>query len=386
MKKSKLLLFAATLIMAACQPQVDRFAVSGTVAGAPDMMLYLDRMDLDRITTVDSVRLGQDGAFRFSQPAPRGCFELYRLRTGTRTIDFAVDTVCEISVTASLSDMREYLIEGSAPSLAIRDVAARQSQFIVDLKNLQQRYAGPETGVLNARTDELLAVFKSDLSNTFILSDPGSPAAYYCLFLSVNGRRIFNPYNSRQEAKTFAAVASSMDILYPQAERTMHLHNLAMKAMAKTSAPKPVSQEQIDRLRSIVVEAGIIDMELPDYKGNVHKLSDLTGKVVLLDFTAYKTDFSANYNLVLHKLYDKYSDSGFEIYQVSFDDDESFWLNASENIPWVSVRDENSLNSTILKSYNVEQLPTAFLIDREGTLVKRPDDSSELEADIEALL
>ncbi len=387
MKKSNLAVPAILLSMAACQPPVDRFAVSGVIDDAQGQIAYLEKMDIDRIVAVDSAELDEDGYFSFSQPSPDDCFELYRLRVGSKWLAFAVDSVQEIEIASELSGMQtNYVIDGSKSSVSIREVTRKQIHLIENLKELQKRYAGPQTGELDLHAAELIDVFKSELCNEYIFPNPGSPVAYYCLFLSVNGQRIFNPYASRQDAKIFAAVASSMDILYPQAGRTQYLHNLAMKAMSKTSASKPVSQQQLDWLKSIVVETGSIDIELPDYKGNMHKLSDLIGKVVLLDLTAYKTDYSANYNLALRKLYDKYAEYGFEIFQVSFDDDESFWLNSSEKIPWVSVRDESSLNSQILKSYNVSQLPTVFLIDRNGDLVERPEELAELDAKIEALL
>ena len=135
-----------------------------------------------------------------------------------------------------------------------------------------------------------------------------------------------------------------------------------------------------------MVEAGLIDIELPDYQGKNHKLSDLKGNVILLDFTAFKTDYSPNYNLLLRSLYNKYSDQGFNIYQVSVDNDESYWMNSAKNLPWICVHDESSIYSTYLKSYNVTQLPAVFLIDREGNIVERPDETNQLDEKIARLL
>lgn len=387
MKRSNLLIAAVALTIAACQPQVDRFAVSGTVTGAQGQTLYLDHMGIDAVVPVDSAKLGEDGKYSFSQPAPEGCFDIYRLRLGSKVINFAVDSVQDIEINASQADMQTaYSVSGSESSNIIKEVVGRHMQFLKDLQDVQNRYAGPQVGILSQHVGELLDVFKSDLRNGFIFSDPGSAAAYYCLFLSVNGQTVFSPQQDRQDAKTFAAVATSMDIKYPDAQRTAHLHNLALKSMAATKAPTPVSQETIDKLNSLIVESGLIEIELPDRTGVMHKLSDTKGQVVLLDFTAYKTNYSANYNLALRDLYDKFADRGFQIFQVSFDADESFWMNSSAQIPWISVHDENSLASTILNSYNVSQLPCAFIIDREGVIVQRPDELAELEASIEKLL
>ena len=134
------------------------------------------------------------------------------------------------------------------------------------------------------------------------------------------------------------------------------------------------------------METGLIEIELPDCNGKIRRLSDEKGKVVLLDFTAYKTNYSPNYNMLLRNLYNKFADQGFTIYQVSVDSDESYWLNSVRNLPWVCVYDEESANSSYLSSYNVQQIPTAFLIDRNGSIVDRPDNTDELESKIAELL
>ena len=350
-------------------------------------MLYLDHMGLDRVQAVDSARLDAAGSFTFRQPAPEGCFDIYRLRLDGKTINFSVDSTEAITITANAHDMQTaYTVSGSPESEQIKQVVLMQMQLLRDLKKVQDSYAQYEIGTRQQRVNELVDVFKSDLRNKFIFVDPSSPAAYYSLFLSINSQMLFNPSSDRQDAKTYAAVATSMDINYPEAQRTVHLHNLALKSMSRTRAPKPASQEDIDKLSSLIVESGLIDIELPDRRGQMHKLSDLNGKVVLLDFTAYKTNYSANYNLALRKLYDKYADQGFEIFQVSFDSDESFWMNSSADIPWVAVYDDQSLDSRILRLYNVSQLPSVFLIDSDGNIVDRPDTTDSLDGKISALL
>lgn len=390
MKRSNLVLLILTLLTVACQPTVDRFTLNGQIAEADGQMLYLDHMGHDRIETVDSVRLDSVGSFTFSHQATKDCFDFYRLRVDGKAINLAIDSTETVSITASLPVMQiAYSVQGSENSALIKDMVISQVNLLRDLRNMSSAYRSPDRAPLQQRMKERIDVFKSEITTRYILPDPSSAAAYYALFLSINGQMLFNPQADRQDAKCFAAVATQMDMLYPDATRTAHLHNVALKGMTMTAPSNndgSVVEQIVRKFGDLIEETGIIEIELPDYEGHMQKLTDLKGKVVLLDFTAYKTNYSPNYNLMLKGLYNKYADQGFTIYQVSVDSDESFWLNTAPNLPWISVYDEASLGSTYLKLYNVEQIPAAFLIDREGNIVDRPDESDQLDSKIAELL
>ena len=356
MKRSNLALLVLTLLTVACQPKVDRFTLNGQIVEADGKTLYLDHMGLDKIEVIDSVKLDAEGQFSFNPVAPTECFDFYRLRVDGKVINLAIDSTETVSVTASLPVMQiAYMVEGSENSSVLKELVMTQMELLQELRRLATLYRGSNVNQLQEMVNETVDVYKSKIMTDFIFPAPGSPCAYYALFLSINGQMLFNPQADRQDARCFAAVATQMDLHYPGALRTSHLHNVALKGMAKTSPSRnnsQVSEEAIQQFESKIVETGLIDIELPDTKGVNQKLSDQKGKVVLLDFTAYKTNYSPNYNLMLRELYNKYADQGFNIYQVSVDSDESFWMNTAVNQPWTCVRDESSINSTYLKSYN----------------------------------
>ncbi|MEN6588515.1 MAG: thioredoxin family protein, partial [Proteiniphilum sp.] len=104
----------------------------------------------------------------------------------------------------------------------------------------------------------------------------------------------------------------------------------------------------------------------------------LRGKVVLLDFVVYNADFSPKHNMDLNTIYQKNRSRGFEIYQISFDSDEHFWKISADNLPWITVRDPQSVNARLLSMYNVREIPTAFIMDREGDIVSRIEDYAKL--------
>ena len=389
MKRSNLALLVLTILTVACQPQVDRFTLNGQIVEADGKTLFLDHMGLDKVEVIDSVKLDAQGEFSFSPVAPKDCFDFYRLRIENKVINLSVDSTETVTVTASLPVMQiAYQVDGSDKSACLKDLVMTQMELLQELRRVGRQNGGNDMNALELEIKETVDVYKSRIMTDYIFPAPGSPVAYYALFLSINGQMLFNPQTDRQDAKCFAAVATQMDMLYPDAMRTTHLHNVALKGMAKTSPARNnnVTEETIQQFESLIVETGLIDIELPDYKGVIQKLSDQKGKVILLDFTAYKSDYSGNYNLLLRTLYNKYAEQGFDIYQVSVDNDESYWMNTATNLPWICVRDESSVYSTYLKSYNVQQLPTVFLIDREGNITDRPEKTDELDDKIAKLL
>lgn len=376
----------AMLAVSCTKEKTETFTVSGQILEAAGKTLYFDNLGLTGAATVDSVKLDDEGNFSFSKARPE-LFEFYRLRIGSQTVNLAVDSTENITVNASLPSMSvAYQVEGSEDSKKLKDLVMKQITLQQNIRRAVE-HSGPETGILQRNVNEMVDVFKSEVRNEFIYPDPEKSYAYYALFMSINGTPVFNPQADRLDAKTFASVATVLDLRHPGTLRTENLHNIALKGMkATTTATAPMNDEDYQYLLDVTSESGIIDITLPDYKGNTRKLSELAGKVVLLDFTAYKTDYSAEYNLALRELHNKYASRGFEIYQVSFDADEHFWITGAQNLPWVCVHDENSLASAYIGSYQVAQLPTAFLISKESEIVKRMQSYDELDADIEALL
>ena len=88
----------------------------------------------------------------------------------------------------------------------------------------------------------------------------------------------------------------------------------------------------------------------------------------------------------LRDVYNKYHARGFEIYQVALDPDEHFWKTQTAALPWISVRDADGLQSHYLQLYNVQSIPTFFLVGRDNALDKRDVQIKDLDAEIEALL
>jgi glutathione peroxidase-family protein len=127
----------------------------------------------------------------------------------------------------------------------------------------------------------------------------------------------------------------------------------------------------------------LLDLSLPDASGHNRTLTELKGKVVMLDFHMFNMKESAARILSLRELYNKYHSQGLEIYQVGLDENEHFWKQQTESLPWICVYDPSALSA---RNYNVQSIPEYFLIDRNNALYKRSSQMSDVEQEIRTLL
>ena len=380
-------LLSATAVVAvafaftACQEK--KFHVEGTIANAKDSTLYFENMSLQGPVTVDSVKLDDDGAFSFSYKCPDAP-EFYRLRMAGQIINVSIDSTETVNVKASMPDMaKNYEVSGSEQCSKIRTLALKQ----IELQNRAiaiERNINLGTEVAADSINKLVTAYKEEVKRDFIFQEPKAASSYFALFQAIGPYLLFNPRTSKADIKVFAAVATSWDTFYPGAERGENLHNIAIEGMKTERIVAAEQNAKIDA--SKVSEAGIIDIKLRDNKGVERSLTQLKGKVVLLDFHVFAMDESPKRILMLRELYNKYHAQGLEIYQVSLDTDEHFWKQQTSALPWISVIDPASVNSQTLVLYNVQSVPDFFIIDRSNTLVKRAANVKDLDAEIGALI
>lgn len=374
----------AVLALCACNSK-PKFNIQGEVSGADGKMIYFESSGLGSIVPLDSTKLKGDGTFEFSGERPASP-EFYRLRIGDQIINLSIDSTETVSVKAQLGNFSTtYTVQGSSNCSKIKELTLKQIQLQNAIDSLAKAVqAGTMTNdVYEARVNELVKRYKDDVKFNYIYAHPDATYAYFALFQKLNNYLIFDPMNSKEDIKCFGAVATSLDVKYPNSERSKNLYNIVIKGMRNTHAPQ---QKVLEVPQDKIQEAGVIDIALRDLHGNIQHLTSLKGKVVLLDFTVYQSAVGAPHNLKLRDLYNKYASKGFQIYQVSLDADEHFWKTSADNLPWICVRDENGINSSVASLYNVQKVPYFYLINRNNELKAKTDNVKDLEAAIKGML
>ena len=370
--------------MAACSEK--KFHVTGKIAQAKDSVLYFENMSLDGPQIVDSVKLDSDGGFSFDGVAPDAP-EFYRLRIACQIINVAIDSTETVNVNAAYPSMAtQYTIEGSENNLKIKELTLRQMALQAQAQAVVNN---PQLGI-NAVEDsifKMIDTYKDDIKKNFIYKEPMKSYAYFALFQGIvvgnSYLMVFDPRQNPDDVKAFAAIATSWDTYYPGSLRGENLHNIALQNM-KDQRIVQNQEQSIEIDADKVSMANLIDIALTDNKGNIRRLTDLAGKVVLLDFHLFSGKGSTQRIMMLRELYNKYHDRGLEIYQVSLDEDEHFWKTQTAALPWICVRDNGTRTQAYLAT--VKSIPCDFIINRENTVIKAPRQIKDLNADIAAQL
>lgn len=368
---------AVAALMTACSG--GKFHVEGEISNAKDSTLYFENLSLEGAVVLDSVKLGEDGKFSFAADA-QNAPEFYRVRIAGQIINISADSTETVTVKATYPDMAwKYEVSGSENCKKIQELAylqiALQNQCIAidNNPNLNQK-------AVNDSIEKVITAYKEKIKTNYIVKEPMKAYAYFALFQAIGSRLIFNPRENRDDIKMFAAVATSWDTFYPEAERGKNLHNIALEGMKNV---RIIDSQSITLDASKINNTDMIDIALLDNKGAMRRLSSLKGNVILLDFHAFSAEGSTQRIMELRSLYDKYHSRGLEIYQIGVDGNEHFWKTSVAALPWVNVYDAEG---TSLPLYNVQEIPTFFLLDRNCSPVKRDIQIKNIDAEIQALL
>ena len=355
MKNQLSLIFVGFIVLVGCTKQ-PTFTISGTLTNAADKTIYLEHTALLGTTIVDSCHIDTDGNYSLEAPAPTYP-DFYRLRVGSRSLPIAIDSTEHVQVSASLDSLPYTLnINGS-------EVSAQMAQLRASARTATR-------DVLREQTQKI------------ILANPRSLVAYYALFLKQNGLPIWDMADP-SDRRLYQAVATSYNLWMPEYNRTKALYNQVLEYMqAERSLRNQLAAQQL----IADSENAFLDITLPDAKGQMQSLSQYRGKVIVLDFSSTKMEQYVAYNFELRELYNQYHKQGLEIYSVGIERNLLAWEEATENLPWLTVRALDNEITEVLTRYNVQSLPTLFLFDKEGNVQGRYTDFTALEADINKYL
>jgi thiol-disulfide isomerase/thioredoxin len=126
-----------------------------------------------------------------------------------------------------------------------------------------------------------------------------------------------------------------------------------------------------NRTSTIGMEAPELTGKTPD--GATYSLSQLRGKITLIDFWASWCGPCRRENPNVVQMYNKYHSKGFDILGVSLDSDGERWKAAiqQDGLPWHHISDLGGWQSQHAALYSVNSIPTTLLLDQQGRILAR---------------
>ena len=243
----------------------------------------------------------------------------------------------------------------------------------------------------NSATSDLLA---KDITATTQNSRTNIVKKYQDLYNAEETKQNNNLVELVKQNEDDLATLMFLDTYFPK-DKNKEFYTEIATALYKRYPENPVVKSTYNQARdmnnpdSATVGNLAPELEFPDPNSNMRKLSDLRGKVVLLDFWASWCRPCRNANPGVVALYNKYHDQGFDVFSVSLDRDKTAWQKAiaQDKLAWKNhVSDLKAWNSAAAAIYNVRSIPTTFLLDKQGRIVAIRLMGPQLEQKIQELL
>ncbi len=380
----KFWLFIPLLVVWSCSGK-NQFSLTGKINEAePKSVIYLYEQQVGTSRIVDSAKVKGNGSFHFRLKTSEPRFYTLLLADARPvTLLLAPGEKAQFE-SNSQSFSTGYTVAGSPGSALVQELSFRHAQVLARIDSMINEYKKLKTipgkqsemASLDSAYVQLTTSYHKEIIS-FILNNYRSMASIMALYLKYDTANYVLQFP--RDLQFYKIVSDTLSKYYPHSR-----HVIALKGDFKRMMDEKESLGLMYLMKN--AKQGMPDISLPNEKGDTVHLSSCTGKVILLSFwnTDCKPCLMTNRDYI--ELYKKYGKSGLVIYQVSIGESRDKWLKNAARSPWISVAEGNPNGSYYMNLYNVRQIPTSFLIDRQGTVIARDLSYTELDKKIASAL
>jgi len=345
----------------ACKPK-DSLTIDGTFQNpGMEKKVFLYGMQSSQMVPIDSTNLSEKGAFKFVRKTPS--VDFFRVSIGNHEFMLIAKNGDEIKLEADLTDK----------TMAYKISGANEVEKLSELNAIRNTYA--------RQVEQLQADFESKVA-----TQPQNRAAVL-EELKPKYESYTNQLNSSiikfaKDNKGTLAGFYAMNTLSPQ-EFEAELVKFAdeVKEEIKGNATVDTFVKQMALLKTVQVGQIAPSFTVNTADGKPVSLSDYKGKYVLVDFWASWCQPCRQENPNVVKVYNKYKTRNFDILGISLDTDKAAWLGAikADGLTWTHVSELKDFNGETVKKYQVQAIPTSYLIDPSGKIAAKNLRGDELE-------
>ena len=371
---------AGAVLLGACS-QEGEVKLDGNFAGHSDKKVYLEQVLPGDQRMVDSTALNKKGDFQL-RVTPPNAPTLYNLRYDNEVIPLFLSPDERVTVNSIGAVGQNYTVKGSPESARLRELKMLLGNGTLKLDSMR-------AVIVSTTGDEQLAAYSAFVREThrimrehltFIITQPSSHSSLYGLYQRLPHQQYL--FDENNDILYYRMVADSTSKHHPESPYVQALRREVDEVDSKSDFWNMISEKfsgEGDKYP---------DLYLPDMYGNRHLLSSLEGNVILIDFWHSSLPAAALNNAEMRKVWDEAGDKGFKVYQVSLDTQKAEWILSVQNqkLPWITVCDFRGEDSPAVRIYNVQRVPTNFLLDRRGNIVARDVYGEALAREVRKLL
>lgn len=348
-------------VVAMCGCNSSKVEVSGRLVGLGSESVYLEQVSGGNGKIIDSVRLDNDGYYRFEIEDVGAAPSLYNIVYNGERAPLLLSDGDHVTLNSMGSLLRNYTVSGSEESELLREFNKEFIAGVERMTSILEQFSDDNAdsaenqALVQEYMDAYRAAKRAQLK--FIIEHKDRIAAIYALYQRFPGETSLSN-NPDGDMIYYREVADAVEGRYPESSFLPTLRTEVAKMDARRNLLTQIS------------EVNYPDVVLTDMYGNEIKLSSLDGKVILLSFWSPAQTDANMLNAELKEVYKRYADKGFEIYQVAVETSKALWINSvqEQRLPWISVCDFRGVAPSL---YNVRTLPSDFLIDARGNIVGR---------------
>jgi len=354
--------------------------LSGRLGGAESGTVTIGKLQKGGYAPFDTAQVDASGAFAFGSDVLAGLpLDVYQVTAGQRQFFIIADSLSSMRIEGNLEPGKglaaDISISGDTWSEGFAEFI-RETGVINDSMLVWKARATDATLPIDDRNAARVEFdagqdLKTDIARRTVREHKKDPVGLLAIeYLNLSADR-----------------ALAKQVL--DSTRALMGHTIAHRNLSNRLAN--VAKPRNQRRRNDLMQPGMPmpDITLNDPEGRQRSLSDLRGKVVLVDFWASWCGPCRRENPNVVRAWNEYKGRGFDVFSVSLDRDVAKWQRAidQDGLVWPNhISDLKGWGGMATELYGINSIPHAILIDKDGTVIATHLRGNQLERELDKLL